>query len=67
MPLALTTVFLAVLMASAQERKDTTTKDPAVGMYTYSGTISRVDPDKGTIDLKDARRGPGAEKDAIAP
>jgi hypothetical protein len=64
LPLALTVAFVAVLMASAEERKDTTAKDPAGGMYTYSGTISRVDADKRTIDLREARRGPGAEKDA---
>ena len=32
LPLALTAAFVTVLAASAQERKDTTTKDPAVGM-----------------------------------
>ena len=61
---ALSAAFLAVLSASAQERKDATPKGPAVGVYTFSGTISRVDADKRTVELRDARRGPGAEKDA---
>jgi hypothetical protein len=62
--LPLAVALLAVLTASAEDRKDAPTKDSSAGMYTYSGTIARVDADKRTVDLRDARRGPGAEKDA---